>query len=508
MIIAKYKILLITVFSVLVAIVSATGQKVLVADYSHGVNEFDIQSCEEKPKYLRHQIPPIFRANDITLTPDGTIYANCNNYRTYFLQKVLPYSTDSNPVDSCYFMNESSISTLAGVGGMFITSNERGEILGVNNNFVKYNPKTKSWKNFGAFPDYSDGIDPAFGNIVGSLTHRGDDFYFIGGAHWYDAGPGNNIRGPKKLIKLDTLHPENSIVLYQFADNMQVWNLFTIRNSCDEYTTYAVYIVYKEPELKIPVKKALAILDFDTYQLTDVCIDDPNTSQDNFLDGGVADPWTILSKDCIVTVDLDFDNSSGAQGRYDYTDTVGCRYDSIYLSDIDPEVFAKTYIDSLQVFFDGVAPDGADEYLEVSNSGGLGINWRNPKFVTFINNTNDDFLPLEVALRSIKYRNLSSTPTYGERKIAFVAYSGKRQSDTAYAFINLIDDKPYAGRDTMLNLCVNDAPVYLDSLLSDNADMQGLWTGTTMQSGVFDPITDDTGIYQYIVEKDGCTTDT
>jgi len=249
-------------------------------------------------------------------------------------------------------------------------------------------------------------------------------------------------------------------------------------------------------------------LDFDTYQFTDVCLDDLNIYGPDFLGGGVAEPWTILSKDCIVTVDLDLDNSSGAPGKYDYTDTVGCRYDSIYLSDIDPEVFAKTYIDSLQVFFDGAAPDGTDEFLEVSNPGGLGINWHNPKFVTFINNTNDDFLPLEVAVRNIRYRNLSSAPTYGERKIAFVAYSGKRQSDTAYAVITLIDDRPDAGKDTLIDLCAGDTPVYLDSLLSDDADVQGQWIGTTMQPGIFDPQIDASGVYRYIVEKDGCKTDT
>ena len=503
----RFNILLLTILSVMVVVISMTGQKVLVSSRHYGVREFDIKTCTEKQKCYRDLTPPSYWVNDIALTPDGTLYGNFV-LNTYYLQRYVSYDVPGTDIDSCYLLFESSTSRLYPGLYMYITSNEQGEIVGAGTEFFKYYPKTNIWKFFGKFPDYSDGLDPNYGNDLYKISRRAGDYYSIGGGTW-DLTPGG-IKPIRKLIKIDTLHPENSKVIHKFEDNIIIKNLFTIRNSCDEYTTYAVYWEFERPERRKVLKTALAILDFDTFQFSDICIFDPvNNVLDIFKEHtDVAVPWTILDSDCIITVDLDLDNSSGAIGKLDYADTVRCRFDSIYLADIDPEVFSKTYIDSMQIFFTGAVPDGANEYLEVSNPGGLQLQWRNPRYLTVINNTTDDFLPMEVVVRSIKYRNTSQIPTFGERKIAFVAFSGKRQSDTAYSHLQLIDDFPHAGQDTFINLCITDVPVYLDSLLSPDAERQGQWQGATIQAGVFDPAIDQSGIFSYIVTKPGCATDT
>ena len=503
----RYNILLLTILSVLTIIISMAGQKVLFTEPFSGIKEFDLQTCTERQLCYRDFIPPTYTASDITITPDGVLYSN-SDPKSYLIQRIESYDVSNSSIDSCYFIKESLYNVPFFGGIASLTCNESGELIIISKDLLKYYPKTKSWDFIGSFPDFSDGNDPFYGNIVRAITRRSGEYYCIGGGKW-DGTPGG-IKNIRKLIKIDTLDPENSKVIHKFEDNILIGKLFTIRNSCDEYTTYAVYTEYKRPVRSKPLKTALAILDFDNFQFSDICIlDTANNVLDIFkYNDGVAEPWTILSKDCIITVDLDLDNSSEATGKLDFADTAGCRFDSIYLADIDPEVFSKTYIDSMQIFFAGAVPDGANEYLEVSNPGGLQLQWRNPRFLTVINNTNDDFLPMEVVVRSIKYRNTSPVPTFGERKIAFVAFSGKRQSDTAYSHLVLIDDFPQAGQDTFINLCATDTPVYLDSLLSPDAERQGQWQGATTQAGVFDPAIDQSGIFRYIVTKPGCTADT
>ncbi|HHH52446.1 MAG TPA: gliding motility-associated C-terminal domain-containing protein [Bacteroidetes bacterium] len=506
---SNLKLLVIVLFVLLANMTIA--QKVLfpLLSFNEYVMQFDIQNCSFDTICQRITDPPPSPPSyDFAITPDGDIYSS-EDFWGFYVEYVGKYEDMTVGRSDIHFTDISHIAVNLNWGSHgAILSNNKGDILCLSNDLYKYFPKENRWEYKGTLPKFYDNNSSDYHYYFynnahpGTLTRVANKFYFVThGERKYN----NATYQYQKLIRLDTQNVDQSKYIADFPDTIGISGMFTIRNTCDDYTTYVAYNKYSDSSSTRILSWAFGEIDIATGDITEIC-----TKQDSTLRDAIAAgvPWTILDSDCIVTIDLDLDNSSGAQGRYDYTDTVGCRYDSIYLSDIDPEVFAKTYIDSLQVFFVGATADGANEYLEVSNPGGLGINWRNPKFVTFINNTNDDFLPLEVAVRNIVYRNISSSPTLGERKIAFVAYSGKRQSDTAYAFINLIDDKPYAGRDTMLNLCVNDAPVYLDSLLSDNADMQGLWTGTTMQSGVFDPITDDTGIYQYIVEKDGCTTDT
>ena len=69
---------------------------------------------------------------------------------------------------------------------------------------------------------------------------------------------------------------------------------------------------------------------------------------------------------------------------------------------------------------------------------------------------------------------------------------------------------PNAGDDGTLNLCVNETPVDLFSILGGNPETGGSWSPTLASgTGVFDPGLDSPGIYTYTVGPDNCgNTDT
>jgi len=492
----------------------ATGQKVL---YPVGflkneyIMQFDIQNCSYDTICNRiTQPPPSPQAIDFAITPSGDIYTSANApFSGFYIDYVGKYNEMIPGRNDIHYSNSSYVITTTVNYLGAILSNDKGDLLCISSDLYKYLPSLQKWEYKGTIPNfykndsYTSSLLYRFNRAnAGTLTRVYDKFYFVAAGQRKE---NNSIFHPQKLIQLDTKNVGQSVEIMTFGDTIGITGMFTIRNSCDDYTTYVTYNKYVDSLDYVEKLWVFGEIDIRTGQITDICSKSDSTLREAIAAGV---PWTILDSDCIITVDLDLDNSSGAIGKLDYADTVRCRFDSIYLADIDPEVFSKTYIDSMQIFFAGAVPDGANEYLEVSNPGGLQLQWRNPQYLTVINNTTDDFLPMEVVVRSIKYRNTSQIPTFGERKIAFVAFSGKRQSDTAYSHLQLIDDFPHAGQDTFINLCVTDVPVYLDSLLSPDAERQGQWQGATIQAGVFDPAIDQSGIISYIVTKPGCATDT
>ncbi len=502
----SYNIIIITVLFALF-LNKATGQKVLFSDGV--IQKFDISNCEFDTICKRILQPPPSPASvDFAITPSGDIYSS-GDFSGFYIEYVGKYDKMFPGRNDIHYSNPSYIIPANINLDATILSNNKGDLLCLSVDFYKYMPRTQKWEHKGTIPNFYKNEYYVNSKLVnfnraeaGTLTRVYNKFYFVTAGQRKNR---NDIFHGQKLIQLDTLNVDQSVEIMTFGDTIEITGMFAIRNSCDDYTSYVTLRKFSD-SLSNPYW-AFGEIDVQTGQIIEICTKwDSSIYTHYLLQAGV--PWTILDSDCIITVDLDLDNSSVAIGKLDYADTVRCRFDSIYLADIDPEVFSKTYIDSMQIFFAGAVPDGANEYLEVSNPGGLQLQWRNPQYLTVINNTTDDFLPMEVVVRSIKYRNTSQVPTFGERKIAFVAFSGKRQSDTAYSHLQLIDDFPHAGQDTFINLCITDAPVYLDSLLSADAERQGQWQGATIQAGVFDPAIDQSGIFSYIVTKPGCATDT
>lgn len=63
--------------------------------------------------------------------------------------------------------------------------------------------------------------------------------------------------------------------------------------------------------------------------------------------------------------------------------------------------------------------------------------------------------------------------------------------------------KPNSGEDAILEICENDVPVDLKSLLGANVDSGGEWT-PSLAGGIFDPNVNTSGIYEYRIDNSTC----
>ncbi len=370
-----------------------------------------------------------------------------------------------------------------------ILSNEDGDILVCQWDVVKYITKQKKWIHYGVL------ADTLLANNE-TLMYRDSNYYYATSyIDWYA-----NYMDFQYIVKLDTSNTLNSKIIFTYkTDESFIDAMFSIRNDCESYNTY---VIYKDSTYS--KKQYLGELDFNSGLITKIC----EVPSDYLYIYDAKTKWNILNSDCELLVDLDLDNSSGAERKYDYIDTARCFYDDILLSDVDLEVYSGSRIDSMHIFFVSPVPDGTEEFIDIPDYGGLAIVRQTGQKATLINKTPYDFNPLEITIRNTRYRNTSIHPAAGERKIGFVAYSKQRISDTAYAHIIIEEDYPVAGEDTLIELCADDPEINLMDLLSEEASLTGKWIKSTTESGIFDPQKDEEGMYPYVVSKKGCEPDT
>lgn len=149
---------------------------------------------------------------------------------------------------------------------------------------------------------------------------------------------------------------------------------------------------------------------------------------------------------CLVALDLDCDNSSGAivwdYNAIDYT----CLSEGISISDDDVCFLYDTFIDQLTVSLVGFIPDGTNEFLEIGASPpGISITGSGTQFITMTNTTGTTpSSAFKQAIRQITYHNTSLFPTPGERTIEaqFITYTGA-QTDLAIAHLVIVEYAPY-----------------------------------------------------------------
>jgi len=63
--------------------------------------------------------------------------------------------------------------------------------------------------------------------------------------------------------------------------------------------------------------------------------------------------------------------------------------------------------------------------------------------------------------------------------------------------------QPNSGEDSLLELCENDVPIDLKSLLGENVDPDGEWF-PSLEDGIFDPGVNTSGIYEYRIDNKTC----
>jgi gliding motility-associated-like protein len=210
---------------------------------------------------------------------------------------------------------------------------------------------------------------------------------------------------------------------------------------------------------------------------------------------GAATPLEFLASDCELVVDLDLDNSSGALVHDFFADST-CTTPAA-LTDRDVQVYAQVgKIDSLRIrLYEGVLAPGQEHLTLASPPAGIRVSGSGTTELLLVNEGSASREAFEAAIQALRYEN--AAPLAGMRRVRFVAYAGGDSSKVAVAHLPFgFGGGASAGQDTTLAVCRGAVPINLFTALGSNAASGGTWQPG---SGTFNPASNSTGVYWYIV---------
>ncbi len=364
-----------------------------------------------------------------------------------------------------------------------IDSDKEGFIRGIGSDGIfKVNPPT-------TFYEYKGPLDAS---IRKKLSHH---TAFTGGSEYYSLYFPEFPSTTFKLIGIDTANPSQWRWAYTFPPDMHVLDIVDLHRSCGEQSLIVITCSdeYYELNLEHKVLKYLCKIDFKDprYLTLSGCRDIHGSS-----------PMMYDPADCDVMIDLDINNSSG-NNQNGFYNAILCNQSFSFLSDQDPDVFSDYgTMDSITIEL--LNPlDGNFEYLHLDQRqnvltrlGAYGIT-----LLPSSQTTNDSF---ELVIRSLQYQNISCLPTISPRFIRFIAYKNNI-SDTAYATLQVKGPFYNAGSDANIRFCRNESAVDLNNYLGSCYTVNGFWLGPSGKTSfIFDPRTDLSGMYTYIVGDSIC----
>lgn len=203
--------------------------------------------------------------------------------------------------------------------------------------------------------------------------------------------------------------------------------------------------------------------------------------------------------DCVTSLDLDCNNSSGAED-YDYntTDFYCISDEGVAVADYDILFLYDTLVERMTIELTGTLPDGNNEYLEIEETyPNLTITGSGTQTILMESDGAASSTQFKAALREIRYHNSSFIPTLGTRIVRVNAntYYGTATNE-AIAFIDVSEWPAYdveLGQD--LQLC--DEEVVMLNTQVEDADYLWSTNETTQSISVSDP-----GTYSVTVTGD------
>lgn len=185
---------------------------------------------------------------------------------------------------------------------------------------------------------------------------------------------------------------------------------------------------------------------------------DPNTAQTSLVCNlglaitGLSSPDDYLASDCTLQIDLDYNDNSGAL-IHDFNADTAC-VATLNVVDNDVFVYAPNTIDSITITISNGVLDGGNERLILNSAINLTITGSGTDYLTLIKNGTADYFDYQNALLALVYQNTTVIPSFGQRQISFVAYSGADVSSTAVTTFYLLSQANLSaldlGNDTTL----------------------------------------------------------
>ncbi|MCC6282995.1 MAG: hypothetical protein IT262_20480, partial [Saprospiraceae bacterium] len=235
------------------------------------------------------------------------------------------------------------------------------------------------------------------------------------------------------LMEVNIENPSASVIVAsypQLPPDREVWGIASNIYDCDSSDLFLVVGV--NTGNFIQREYDIYSLDFSTQQIGLVC-----TGAGPYYYIGSTTYNEYLTSDCSVRLDLDTNNSSGADSA-DYQVTV-CGSGPVFISDTsDMELYSGYRIDSLQLRLIPLMPGEA--LVAGATPSTLTLTGQNSSSLTFINPGNVIFSDFQSALRTVYWQYTGGgNPATGQRTVEVTMFARGDRQDTALAYINLID---------------------------------------------------------------------
>jgi hypothetical protein len=416
------------------------------------LGRFDVSTCKDTLLFrLFHSNPDIIRINDIAITPTGDIiviyscqFGGCpGGWSAMQYGRVNMATGEINRI--------STITTGASVVTGATCDAQNNLLLATND--LKY-----------------INLNTGLGHLYGTLDEpcAGDITFY----------QGDIIYCSQLLIhrvNLNQLSPlENLLPISSFGSTMNspiIYGLVSVPYSCDSTFLFASLIdgLYGQGDPR--------------YNNSDIYKIDLVSSTAQYLCSiphsiwGMASATEYIASDCAIRLDLDDNNSSGLSG-FDYQAQPICAVtDSVLLVDTDLSLFSGFMPDSVVVWV-SQSPDIPSDQLYATPNAQVMVQGNGTQRLVIQGDTISTYF--KDVLQSLRWKQ-NGTGVFGPRSIGITVYAGPRQSDTVYAFIELVQP-PQAGRDTLLSGCIGQSPIALSQLLQSGIDpATGNWSSGLSQ---------------------------
>jgi len=304
----------------------------------------------------------------------------------------------------------------------------------------------------------------------------------------------NNVNGENRLGMINKSNPDNPEILYEY-NLTNIWKkpMISLRDECDSARLYIQLNVVLGQELEA----AWYELDVKTGEITyayPALYFAPDRNEPNAIRHYPSQEWET----CLRRVDLDEDDSSLPE--LDFEQPQLCQFEDIPVSDLDVEITSHRLLDSITFQILDHTPD---QWLS-----GVAVN-------TDIRGSGTDHLVLtslsdattEDLQEAVTYVRYHQSPTAGIRtaQVAVLGWLDGIHGDTAYAYLHLPPSLPDAGPNSLVDYCVADSIIRLDSIRTGESG--GVWyddDGQRILPAQIDLTSADTIIATYIIAYSGC----
>lgn len=396
-------------------------------DYLKGI--FLITSCIISVNLSNAQ-ELTFTANDIVLNQADTIRMghidinNCSSstFRFFFAENddVLWYSDMTLDTDSSYYgfvpytnpqIPENRLSVMefdpffTGMDVEYFPESKQGMTCDRQSNLYLAGAQLSRWNTTNSQITELGDLPPNM-HCQGDLTFRQGKLYLSSINH--------------TLVEVNLNDPMNSTVVMTFPPGIpEIHGLATVNLECDSVETYAV-------ASDLFNGSTIYRIDFDTWTLEELCYFD-------FFVTGLASHDECIFPECLISVDLDVDNSAGATGINDFKYIQACTF-PLAITDTDISIHSDVeMLDS--IIIELTNPLNANEYLSLPSPTNLSVVGNNSEKLILYNNGASAVSDFTLALQNVRYNNDADLPTLGERVIEIQASFGQFRSTIARTFI-------------------------------------------------------------------------